>query len=257
MKVYQRFLCHWYYSLCFFLYVIVFPSVTLHFVSSSYLKYNVGWLEFICLCSSHHFRYFIHFLLKLIWNSSLMLCINGLFPRLSCFTWIKLNDCDDVIILPLMKLMYTSLWYPYMYVNPYPMVMWFFQPYIKKFKCYFISDPVKSVLRDPSLEENTSFFLKWFCYYLGVYLLQPGYILSANSSKYYFLEQSTSFESINSWVLVFWPYPDSKFLLLQLVYFPIIWGICQCVLHCKFVSLVLLCQNMPKSLFFSCSLFKD
>ena len=32
-----------------------------------------------------------------------MLCINGLFPHLFCFTWIKLNDCDDVIILPLMK----------------------------------------------------------------------------------------------------------------------------------------------------------
>ena len=42
------------------------------------------------------------------------------------------------------------------------------------------SGPVKSLLRDPSLEENTSFFLKWFCCYLGVYLLQPGYILSAN-----------------------------------------------------------------------------
>ena len=40
---------------------------------------------------------------------------------------------------------------------------------------------VKSLLRDPSLEENTSFFLKWFCCYLGVYLLQPRYILSANS----------------------------------------------------------------------------
>ena len=31
----------------------------------------------------------------------------------------------------------------------------------------------------------------------------------SNSS---FLEQSTSFESINNWVLVFWPYLDSKFL---------------------------------------------
>ena len=44
-----------------------------------------------------------------------------------------------------------------------------------------ISGPVKFLLRDPSLEENTSFFLKWFCCYLGVYLLQPRYILSANS----------------------------------------------------------------------------
>ena len=39
---------------------------------------------------------------------------------------------------------------------------------------------VKFVSRDPSLEENTNFFLKWFCCYLEVYLLQPGYILSAN-----------------------------------------------------------------------------
>ena len=91
-----------------------------------------------------------------------MLCVNGLFPSLFCFTWIKLNDCDDVIILPLMNLVYMSLWYLYMYVTPCPMVMWLFQPYIQIFKYCFISGPVKSLLRDPSLEENTSFFLKWF-----------------------------------------------------------------------------------------------
>ena len=33
-----------------------------------------------------------------------------------------------------------------------------------------------------------------------------------HGNKFCFLEQSTSFESINSWVLVFWPYPDSEFL---------------------------------------------
>ena len=70
-----------------------------------------------------------------------------------------------------------------------------------------------------------------------------------HGSKSCFLEQSTSFESINSWVLVFFlSYPDSEFLLLWLVCFSIIWGICQCLLHCKFVSLVSLCQNIPKSL---------
>ena len=58
------------------------------------------------------------------------------------------------------------------------------QPYVQIFKCYFISGPVKSLLRDPSLEENTSFFLKWLCFYLGVYLLQPGYILSANRASH-------------------------------------------------------------------------
>ena len=110
-----------------------------------------------------------------------MLYIDGLFPHLFFFTWIKLNDYDDVITLPLINLVYTSLWSPYMYMTPCPMVMWLFQPYIQIFKCFFISGLVKSVLRDPSLEENTSFFLKWFYCYLGVYLLQPGYILSANS----------------------------------------------------------------------------
>ena len=33
--------------------------------------------------------------------------------------------------------------------------------------------------------------------------------------------------------------PIHSFLLLQLVSFPIIWGICQCLLHCIFMSLVL------------------
>ena len=42
--------------------------------------------------------------------------------------------------------------------------------------------------------------------------------------------------------------PIQSFLLLLLVSFPIIWGICQCLLHCRFVLLVLLCQMLPKSL---------
>ena len=89
---------------------------------------------------------------------------------LSCLWWISCICLCDTFIL---------------YMTPCPMVMWLFQPYIKIFKCCFISGPIKSVLRDPSLEENTSFFLKWFCCYLGVYLLQPGYILSANSWNLY------------------------------------------------------------------------
>ena len=87
---------------------------------------------------------------------------------LSCLWWISCTCLCDTFIL---------------YMTPCPMVMWLFQPNIQIFKCYFISGPVKSLLRDPSLEENTSFFLKWFCCYLGVYLLQPGYILSANMDK--------------------------------------------------------------------------
>ena len=139
-----------------------------------------------------------------------MLYVSGMFPLFFHFTWIKLNDCDDVIILPLMNLMYMSLWYLYMYVTPCPMVMWLFQPYIQIFKCCFISGPVKSVLRDPSLEENTSFFLKWFCCYLGVYLLQPGYILSANSLylavKKFHKHSRSSFREI---VLFAWKFEEN------------------------------------------------
>ena len=60
----QRFMCCWYYSLCFLFMWLYFPCVTLHFVSSSYLEYSVRWLEFICLCFSHHFRYFMIFSAK-------------------------------------------------------------------------------------------------------------------------------------------------------------------------------------------------
>ena len=125
-----------------------------------------------------------------------------MFPYLFCFTWIKLNDRDEVIIFPLMNLMYMSLWYVYTYVIPCPMVMWLFQPYIQIFKYCFISGPVKYLLRDPSLQGNTSLFLKWFCCYLGVYLLQPGYILSANRYKFLKMtplepEESTKNEHIN------------------------------------------------------------
>ena len=38
--------------------------VTFHFVSSSYPEYSVRWLEFICLCFSHLFRYFMIFSAK-------------------------------------------------------------------------------------------------------------------------------------------------------------------------------------------------
>ena len=68
-----------------------------------------------------------------------------------------------------------------------------------------------------------------------------------HGSKSCLLKKSTSFESINSWVSVFDLIPIQSFLLLPLVSFPIIWGICQCLLHCRFVSLVLSFQNLPKS----------
>ena len=86
--------------------------VTLHFVSSSYLEYSVRWLEFMYLCAGYHFRYYMNFSAKVdIELILLMLCIDGLFLHLFCSTRINLNECDDMITLPLMNIMYMSLWY--------------------------------------------------------------------------------------------------------------------------------------------------
>ena len=97
----------------------------------------------------------------------------------------QLNDCNDVIILPLINLVYASLWSF--------ICIWLNAPWLCD--CFNqISKPLNIVtvwfcklwsfiLRDPSLGENTNIFLKWFCCYLGVYLLQPGYVLSANTWK--------------------------------------------------------------------------
>ena len=104
-----------------------------------------------------------------------------MFLHFFCSTWINLNDCDDMIILPLMNIMYMYLWY--FYICIWLRAQWLcdcFSQIHKSLNVIVKSGPVKSLLRDPSLEENTSFFLKWFCCYLRVYLLQPGYILSAN-----------------------------------------------------------------------------
>ena len=37
---------------------------TFHFILSSSLEYSVRWLEFICLCFNHHFRYLMIFSAK-------------------------------------------------------------------------------------------------------------------------------------------------------------------------------------------------
>ena len=89
---------------------LLFLCVTLHFVLPSYLECSVKWVEFICLCSIHFFRYYMIFLLKSIWNSFQTLCIDGLFSHLFHFTQIEFDDCNDVIILPLIVLVYVSLW---------------------------------------------------------------------------------------------------------------------------------------------------
>ena len=157
-----------------------FFCVTLHFVLPSYLECSVKWVEFICLCSIHCFRYYMIFLLKSIWNSFQTLCIDGLFSHLFHFTQIEFDDCNDVIILPLIVLVYVSLWsFTCIWLHAQWICEWFSQMN----ECLNIVYHL--ILWDlcweiPLWERNINIFLKWFCCYLRVCLLQPGYILSCN-----------------------------------------------------------------------------
>ena len=93
-----------------FLMCLYFPCVTLHSVSSSYLEHSVWWLEFICLCSIHRFRYYMIFSAKVdmefVFDALYWWTVSSSFP----FHLDQLNDCNDVIILPLVNLVYVSLW---------------------------------------------------------------------------------------------------------------------------------------------------
>ena len=83
---------------------LYFPCVTLHFVSSSYLEYSVGWLEFICLCSIHHFRYYMIFSAKV----DIEFIFDALYWWTVSLSFLfhpnQLNNCNDVITLPLVNL---------------------------------------------------------------------------------------------------------------------------------------------------------
>ena len=137
-----------------------FLCVTLHFVLPSYLECSVEWVEFICLCSIHCFRYYMIFLLKSIWNSFQTLYIDGLFSHLFHFTQIEFDDCNDVIILPLIVLVYVSLWsFTCIWLHAQWICDWF-QPNEWMLKYCLSFDFVRFVLRDPSLGEKYQYLPK-------------------------------------------------------------------------------------------------
>ena len=108
---FQRFMCLWCCSPCFLsLCDCIFPCVTLHSVFSSYLEHSVWWLEFICLCSIHRFRYYMIFSTKVDMEFVLDALYWWAVPSSFLFHLDKWNDCNYVIILPLISLVYTSLW---------------------------------------------------------------------------------------------------------------------------------------------------
>ena len=92
------------------------------FCFSSYLEYSVWWLEFICLCAIHRFRYYMIFSAKVdmefVFDALYWWVVSLSFP----FHLDQLNDCNDVIILPLMNLMYPYLGYLYIVYDSIPNV---------------------------------------------------------------------------------------------------------------------------------------
>ena len=135
------------------------------------------------LCSSYCFRYFIDISSKfdmefILWCSIMMDC--------SCFfliTWKSMNDCSWIIILPSWRFCVGSFVLSLSVLTLFPNGYMSCFNHLQKLKLLTpISGLVKFVF-DRSLSGKKNQFLSksGSCCYLGIYLLQPGYILSANT----------------------------------------------------------------------------
>ena len=116
-----------------------------------------------------------------------------------------------------------------------------------------------SLIRYPKIHESV-LYQAFFCLFFELAKndegLDFGFLQSLNLYKkegrevhsHVFYIMAASLVSLNKVPVLSDLILIQSFLLLQLVSFPIIRGICQCLLHCRFVSLVFLCQKLPKSL---------
>ena len=140
-----------------------------------------GWNSYY-LFSHHCLRYSMNVSAKvdielISWCSVLMDCSFSLLPHLKLNERLWLNG-----YLAFDKISCICLCNIFMYVWLHcPMVMCNVSTIYIIFECWFISGLVKSVF-ERSLSGKKSQFLSksCFCCYLRIYLLQPGYILSAN-----------------------------------------------------------------------------
>ena len=74
-----------------------------------------------------------------------MLCINGLFHCLFCFTQTKWMTVMEWLSCLWQNLMYMSLWYLYVYVTPFPNGYLLFRPFVQFSSVWIIFGLVKSV----------------------------------------------------------------------------------------------------------------
>ena len=84
------------------------------------------------------------------------------------------------------NIVHATLWYLYVFWLHFPIFMCIVSTICIMLKCWsFYLALLNLYLRDPSLKRKASFFLKWFfAVTCGIYLLQPGYILSVNIGYY-------------------------------------------------------------------------
>ena len=134
---YQRFLCCLHYSLYFLSYVIVFSGVYIPFCFPCIWSVVLnGWNSYL-LCSDYCFRYFINVSAKvnmefILWCSILMDCSYFFLFHLN-----SMNDCNWVVILPLMKyrawnlVIFLCIWLHF------PMIMCIVSTRYMMFKCWF------------------------------------------------------------------------------------------------------------------------
>ena len=115
----------------------------------------------------------------ILWCSILMDC-SCFFPiRLKINEWLWLDDYLTFVGILCMK-----LYIIFIYLTPFPNVYMCCFNHLHNLKYWFQYLALLNLyLRDPSPKRKASFFLKWFCCYLGIYLSQIGYILSANNGK--------------------------------------------------------------------------
>ena len=120
-EIFQRFMCHWCCIPCFLsLCDCIFPCVTLILFFSSYMEHSVWWLEFICLCSIHRFRYYMICSTKVDMEFVLDALYWWVVPSPLLFRLDKWNDCNYVIILPLKNPVYAFWESFYMCMTPLP-----------------------------------------------------------------------------------------------------------------------------------------
>ena len=114
----------------------------------------------------------------------MMLYIDGLFMFLS-YSPKTMNDCNSMVIFPLLKSHVWKLCIIFIYLTPFPNGYMCCLNHLHNFKVLIpISGPIKFIFeRSLSGKKSQFLFEVVFVVTFGIYLLQSGCILSVNTYK--------------------------------------------------------------------------